>query len=83
MLSQMARSTPRGAELLKAWRGERKQADVCSLVALDPATYNRIERGRIKPGFKRAFEIERGTGGMVPMQSWERTAAEKKNWWAA
>ena len=69
----MGRSTPgKGAALLREWREGKglKQSEACALVGLDPATYNGVEHGRIKPGFKRAFAIERGTGGAVPMQSW-------------
>jgi transcriptional regulator with XRE-family HTH domain len=76
----MARSTvARGAALLKEWRDKKglSQAAACEVMGLDPATYNGIEHGRIKVGFKRAFAIEQGTGGAVPMQVWATVARKR------
>lgn len=72
MPSSPPKTPRRGVALLRAWRENKglKQAEACVLVSLDPQTYNGIEHGRITPGLKRAYAIERGTDGAVPVQSW-------------
>lgn len=60
----------RGAELLKKWRGKRKQSDVLSLLGVEAANYSRYETGERKPPAEVGLRIDRVTGGRVPYSSW-------------
>jgi DNA-binding transcriptional regulator YdaS (Cro superfamily) len=60
----------RGAQLLAAWQGARKQRKVASLLELDETMYSRMVRGHRKPTLEAAVEIERKTAGAVPAISW-------------
>ncbi len=67
-------SFSRGSELLKEWRGERLQVDVCDLFEIAAETYNRFENGKRKPSGHAAFTIEKITDGAVPATSWYEPA---------
>lgn len=66
----------RGADLLVRWRSRRKveQQAAAALCGLDPAAYNRFERGSEVPGLKRAHRIAEATGGAVPIKAWVEAA---------
>jgi hypothetical protein len=63
-----------GATLLREWRGETAQAEVCKLFNVDPATYCKFESGARRPGGRWAARIEALTGGKVPASSWHHPA---------
>lgn len=60
----------RGSQLLEEWRGAAKQAQVCELLELDPATYSRFENGIRKPAADVMVRIDRLTDGKVYAKSW-------------
>lgn len=62
----------RGCQLLKKWRGDRQQSEVCILLDFDRATYSRIECGSLPPGGNRAWRIHDRTKGAVPVESWRK-----------
>ena len=70
----MDKTIKTGAARLKSWRhrNEWRQIDAANALGLDTATYNRIERGKLIPGEKRARQIATGTNGAVPMTAWVR-----------
>lgn len=72
MVQAMAHASrlSRGAQLLAEWRDEALQCEVCRLLDIDPASYNRFERGVRKPNAEISFRIERLTDGRVPARSW-------------
>lgn len=67
------RSDKKGPELLRAWRGERKQQEAADLIGIDLARYNGFEHDRLRPGLDWAFAIEVATDGAVPAESWAET----------
>ena len=71
------RERSRGAELLKGWRGDRTQEEVCRLLDIDHGAYCAFETGYRRPGLERAGEIEKGTDGAVPIQAWLEPSQQK------
>lgn len=67
-------SLSQGAKLLREWRGETPQVDVCKLLDVDPATYCKFENGSRHVGGRWAARIEALTGGKVPASSWYQPA---------
>jgi hypothetical protein len=56
--------------LLREWRGETPQVQVCKLLDVDPATYCKFENGSRRPGGRWAARLEALTQGKVPSSSW-------------
>lgn len=63
-------SLNRGSELLKEWRGDRSQEDVCATLDIDHGAYCAFETGYRRPGLERAVRICQNTDGAVPVAAW-------------
>ena len=50
-----------GAQLLRAWRGERSQKDAARALTLDQGRYSELERGVRRPGLHLASRLRRLT----------------------
>ena len=68
----------RGSELLKAWRGHFKKADVVQALDIDYSAISAFETGTRRPGKKRAERIAENTQGAVPAESWTQPPKKKE-----
>jgi transcriptional regulator with XRE-family HTH domain len=59
-----------GAAALKAWRGERKQADVAKALALQQSAWSSYENGMRLPTRAVAVRLQQVTG--IPVADWDR-----------
>lgn len=78
----MGKQTPtRGAELLRAWRGDRTQVDIGDKLGIDSTWVSHLEAGRRRPNLELAAKIAAVTDGAVPALSWlepAKTRAPRK-----
>jgi transcriptional regulator with XRE-family HTH domain len=62
-----------GASLLSQWRKDRglSQVEACAIIDIDQGWYSKLEHGHRSPGRTLAVKIDRVTGGVVPVSSWD------------
>jgi DNA-binding XRE family transcriptional regulator len=62
-----------GADLLRAWRGKRSQAEVAELLGVNQGTVSRLEAGEYEPGVALAIRLDRLSDGTIPVSAWVPT----------
>lgn len=67
-----------GAILLEAWRRERgfTQFKAAIHLEIDPSPLSKYERGEKRPGRVLAVRISERSDGAVPVDAWDKEAAE-------
>lgn len=60
----------RGSKKLKAWRGDRSQAELARRIGTEQGTWSAWERNKKRPGVRYAVALEKLTKGKVRADDW-------------